>query len=95
MAVSSEIPQDFWPRAPAALLDKCRAKNWQVIFLGANFDNATQATSYGNAAAATADSSVKNLSATMRATAESRAAYAVTGAAMRFTTEQKERLRAS
>jgi uncharacterized protein YegL len=87
--------QELSVKDAKALLDKCRAKNWQVIFLGANFDNATQATSYGNAVAATADLSVKNLSATMRATAESRAAYAVTGAAMRFTTEQKERLRAS
>ena len=26
-----------------ALLDQCRAKNWQVIFLGADFDNARQA----------------------------------------------------
>ena len=50
-----------WLRMPAviphaaakALLDNCRAKNWQVIFLGADFDNAAQAASYGNAASAT------------------------------------------
>ena len=46
--------QELSVKDAKALLDKCRAKNWQVIFLGANFDNATQATSYGNAAAATA-----------------------------------------
>src|SRR6202044_3378735 len=49
-----------------SLLDKCRAKNWQVIFLGANFDNAHQATSYGAAAHNTVQSSVRNLGETMR-----------------------------
>jgi hypothetical protein len=74
------------------LLDDCRAKNWQVIFLGANFDNASQANAYGNAAASTVRSSTKNLGATMTETASLRASYAATGAAMNFTDEQKKRL---
>src|SRR5262249_53900873 len=37
-----------------ALLDECRQRGWQVIFLGADFDNMAQAMSLGNAAAATA-----------------------------------------
>lgn len=76
-----------------ALLDDCRAKNWQVIFLGANFDNATQAASYGNAAGQTVQASVKNLGATMASLSASRAAYASTGASMGFTDEEKRRLK--
>lgn len=78
-----------------ALLDECRAKNWQVIFLGANFDNAAQAASYGNSARNTVQTSVKNLGATMAATASLRSSYAATGAAMNFTDEQKRNLAGS
>lgn len=74
------------------LLDKCRAKNWQVIFLGANFDNAKQAMSYGNIAANTVRSSVRNMRNSMRATASMRAGYGATGQAIQFTDEQKEEL---
>ncbi len=74
------------------LLDDCRAKNWQVIFLGANFDNAAQAASYGNAASATVQSSSRNLNKTMAAAASLRASYSATGAAMSFTEEQKRQL---
>lgn len=77
-----------------AKLDECRGRNWQVIFLGANFDNAAQAQSYGAATMDFASSSVANLGQTMRATAESRTRYGATGAAMGFTTEQKEKLAA-
>jgi uncharacterized protein with von Willebrand factor type A (vWA) domain len=76
-----------------ALLDECRAKNWQVIFLGANFDNASQAAAYGNAANQTVQSSAKNLAATMGATAQLRSAYAATGATMAYTDEQKRQMR--
>lgn len=74
------------------MLDDCRAKNWQVIFLGANFDNASQAASYGNSTHATVNSSAKNLGATMRHTAVSRGAYASSGSAMGFTDDQKRDL---
>lgn len=74
------------------LLDECRAKNWQVIFLGANFDNASQAASYGNHMGATVQSSVRNLAATMDMAGTLRASYAATGAAMRFSDKDKERL---
>lgn len=71
------------------LLDDCRAKNWQVIFLGANFDNAAQAASYGNVAGSTIQSSSANLGATMTATARLRSVYAVSGQAMMFSDEDK------
>lgn len=76
-----------------ALLDRCRAKNWQVIFLGANFDNAAQASSYGNAAFATAESAKGNLHASATVLASTRATYSATGAAMGFTDEEKAKLK--
>lgn len=76
-----------------ALLDECRAKNWQVIFLGANFDNAAQATSYGTKAAQTVQTSPQSMAATMTSLSASRGAYARTGASMSFTDEEKRRLK--
>lgn len=75
-----------------ALLDECRAKNWQVIFLGANFDNASQALSYGANSGQTVKSSVRNLSTSMDATASLRSRYGESGAEMVFTDEQKQKL---
>jgi ADP-heptose:LPS heptosyltransferase len=72
-----------------ALLEDCRTKGWQVIFLGANFDNATQAQHYGNLAQNTVSSSKRNLGATMTATASMRASYATTGKAMSYSDDQK------
>jgi Mg-chelatase subunit ChlD len=78
--------------AAKVLLNRCRAKNWQVLFLGANFDNAAQAESLG----ATQDMAVSvapgKLAAAMSAPAASRAAYAATGAAMSYSDEQKQQL---
>lgn len=71
------------------LLDDCRAKNWQVIFLGANFDNAQQATSYGNASANTIQASGVNLRATMSVTASKRTAYGATGQSISYSDEEK------
>lgn len=76
-----------------ALLDECRAKNWQVIFLGANFDNAAQATSYGTAHGQHAQSSMRMMGATMSMTASKRAAYGVTGQSVTFTDDEKEQLK--
>lgn len=72
-------------------LDRVRAKNWQVIFLGANFDNAQQAAGYGNARGMTVSSSSANLGGTLRASASKRATYSVTGQSMSFTDDEKEK----
>ena len=74
-----------------AALERCRTKNWQVIFLGANFDNAQQAASYGNAAHATVQVAKANLTGTMHQTANMRAAYGSVGATMAFTDEDKKK----
>lgn len=76
------------------LLDDCRAKNWQVVFLGANFDNATQGAAYGNAESATIKVAAGNFRAASAAMASTRATYSATGAAMAFTEEEKRRLAA-
>lgn len=79
--------------AAKAALDRCRVKNWQVIFLGADFDNAAQAQAYGNAAHATAESSPRNLGATMDMAGAARASYAATGTPMRFSAADKRKLK--
>lgn len=74
-----------------ALLDGCRAKNWQVIFLGANFDNAAQADSYGNAPRSTIMAYKANLGAAMSDMGRTRATYGLSGQAMTFTDEDKKK----
>lgn len=72
------------------LLDDCRAKGWQVIFLGANFDNVQQARSLGGLRGQTVNSSPKNMRATMTATATMSANYATSGASMDFSDDFRE-----
>jgi len=76
-----------------ALLDDCRAKHWQVIFLGADFDNAAQAESYGNVAAQSMQVGKASLSAAMSATASKREAYARRAAPMQYSEEEKRSFR--
>lgn len=71
------------------LLDECRTKGWQVVFLGANFDNARQATSYGTASANTISTSSANLTSTMSAMSAKRSSYSVAGQAMTFSDDEK------
>jgi len=73
------------------LLDNCRARNWQVLFIGADYDNAAQAAQLGNAVAATLASAAPNLSFVMEKTAGMRGAYAVSGAAMLYSAADKRR----
>lgn len=76
------------------LLDECRAKNWQVIFLGANYDNAAQATSYGNAMRSTASAASGNFVAAMAMTATKRSAWAEGASAdMSYTDAEKTKLK--
>lgn len=81
--------QEFDHASAKAMLDGCRNKGWQIIFLGANFDNAAQAASYGNVAAQTAMASSANLGAAMQATAAKRRSYAAVGAPMSYSDAEK------
>lgn len=85
--------EEYTHEAAKKLLDECRAKGWQVIFLGANFDNAAQATSYGNMRGQTVNSSRRNLGQTMTHMASARASYGATGQSMSFSEDLKEKLR--
>lgn len=74
------------------LLEECRAKGWQVIFLGANFDNAAQATSYGTVSGQHVNSTMRNMRATMSATADKRFLYGTGAAAtMSFSDDEKKK----
>jgi hypothetical protein len=75
------------------LLDDCRAKGWQVIFLGANFDNAAQAASYNNAAGATVQASAANLRASTVSLAQKRGFYGATGQSIVFDETEKAQLK--
>lgn len=71
------------------LLDDCRAKGWQVVFLGANFDNVRQAATYGTDVRNTVVAASGNFVGTMTSTASKRAAYGLTGEAMAFSPEEQ------
>lgn len=75
-----------------ALLDDCRARGWQVTFLGANYDNWMQAQSYGNAMQNTIASSTANLGQTMDLYASKRSLYGATGQSIGWTANEKAQL---
>lgn len=74
------------------LLDQCRAKRWQVIFLGANFDNAAQADMYGNAAGQTFRAASGQMVNSMRMSASKRTTYGATGESMSYSDTEKAEL---
>lgn len=76
-----------------ALLDRCRAKGWQVQFLGANFDNQSQAMSYGATRSATIQTSSANFSNTMSAMATKRGVYGVTGQSITWSEDEQTALK--
>lgn len=89
---SVEFPGLVGLQKVKAMLDACRAKGWQVLFLGADFDNRVQAKGYGAMDQHTVAVAAGNMAATMDVVAESRAAYATRGLAMGFSDADKERL---
>lgn len=72
------------------LLDQCRAKNWQITYLGANFDNATQAASYGAAPTSSVLMASGNFVEATRSLGAKRSAYAATGQSINFSEDEKE-----
>ncbi len=81
--------------AAKKLLDECRAKGWQVLFLGADYDNVKQATGYGTMTQSTLDSMpVAAMAGTMRSMAAKRGLYGSGAAAtMDFSDKEKVKLR--
>lgn len=76
--------------AAKKLLDDCRAKGWQVVFLGADFDNRSQAMSYGTFSAQTVSAAPENLVAMAARTAKLSANYSVSGIAMSYSDDEKK-----
>jgi Mg-chelatase subunit ChlD len=90
---SKELPGYVGVAKVKTMLDECRAKNWQVIFLGANFDNAVQASSYGNLQGQTISASAGTMGQHVNSVARKRADYGSgASATMSFTDEEKAEL---
>jgi uncharacterized protein YegL len=78
--------------AAKARLEECRAKNWQVIFLGASFDNAKMSASLGGARGQTLSASAGTYSASTQLFASKRGTYGITGQAISISDEEKAQL---
>lgn len=78
-----------WGGAKAAL-DRARARGWQVVFLGANFDAFDQAAQVGVGAAQTIAAAPGLLVPALRATARESSRYAQTGAPMVYADEDRQ-----
>lgn len=90
---SHEYPGYVGTQRIKAMLDRCRAKNWQVIYLGANFDNAAQAQSYGNLRGQTISASAGTMGQHVNSMARKRADYATgQSATMDWSEEEKTEL---
>ena len=73
-----------------SMADQLRAKNYEVIFLGANFDKVGDtAAAFGNAPNKWMNSTTANLGDTMRGLSATSTNYMTTGAAMSFTDADK------
>lgn len=73
-----------------AILDWCRAKGWQVTFIGANFNNAKQARALGANEHNSIGVQQKKLVDAASALAKKRAAYGLYGADMHYTDDEKQ-----
>ena len=73
-----------------ALLDQCRARGWQVIFLGMGHDNSGLAQQYGADPNQTIAAEKQSLAVTMQQIAEKRAAYSKTGQRIAFSDTEKK-----
>jgi len=73
-----------------ALLDECRKRGWQVIFLGMDFDNTGMANQYGADPNQAIAAGKESLAVTMRKAAEKRASYSQTGNAISFSDAEKK-----
>ena len=73
-----------------AVLDWCRAKGWQVTFIGAEFNNWSQARALGANEATSIGVQQKMLSDATTALAKKRAAYGIYGTPMHYSDAEKQ-----
>lgn len=78
-----------------AALDRCRARGWPVVFLGANYDPSRQAQALGGFHRNTIAAAPEALGATMYMTAQKRGLYGLTGSAatMDYMPEEQEAMK--
>jgi Mg-chelatase subunit ChlD len=74
-----------------AALDACRKKGWQVIFLGADFENMSQAADLGNTQAQTMSVSADTMDFAMEETGRMRGIYASSGENMVYSSEVRQK----
>jgi hypothetical protein len=74
-----------------AMLDWCRAKGWQVTFIGAEYDNSKQARELGASPSSYIGVATKMLAPAIDALAKKRARYAVDGTPMHYTEEERQK----
>ena len=73
-----------------AILDWCRAKGWQVTFIGANFNNAEQAAALGANDKTAIGVEQKHLTSAASALAKKRARYGLYGEDMHYSDDEKQ-----
>lgn len=74
------------------LIEICKKKNWQVNFVGCNFDAAADAAKIGVSYRNTVASSIINVNNTMSMMGAKRAMYGVRGQSMDFTVDEQSAL---
>jgi hypothetical protein len=74
-----------------SILDWCRAKGWQVTFIGANFDNSEQSRMLGANEKTSLGVSQKRLADATTALAKKRARYGLYGEPMHYTDEEQSK----
>lgn len=73
-----------------SILDWCRAKGWQVTFIGAEFDNRSTAAQLGGTPTSCIGVNMKHLPDATRSLAKKRANYALSGSPMHWTEDEQQ-----
>lgn len=89
---SKEFPHPQGTVRIKEMLNECRARGWQVIFLGVDYDNMAQAKAYDNFVGATVSASAGSLMEAMSMTASKRGLYGMTGQNMSYSDQEKASL---
>lgn len=74
-----------------SLLDWCRAKGWQVTFMGCDFDNTAQARLLGASDANSVGTSARRLADATKELSKKRAHYAHFGTPMNFSEDERNK----
>jgi hypothetical protein len=76
-----------------AMLERCRKRGWQVVFIGCNFDNTLQAKGYGAADQQVAQATAANMETLLYAIAAARVEHARSDKPIALTDQSRKKLR--